>query len=147
VIPFPYNPRLRAVNPETVSRMPKCPACGKRVEYLRINLKDPFPCPSCGRKLAVSESYFKRLRYFCLTLATVVAFAVAYRNWAAGPRTNAGLTHAYIVFALTYVVAVSVGTLLGIILVKRIFPPQLEDYENTQSKRTTPRYESHHFKL
>lgn len=72
----------------------------------------------------VSASYFKRLRCFCLTLATVVAFAVAYRNWAAGSRTNSGL-----VFLFTYFVALSIVTVLSTILVKRIIPPQLEDYE------------------
>jgi hypothetical protein len=77
----------------------------------------------------VSASYFKRLRYFCLTLATVVAFTVAYRHRGAGPRTNGDLWHAYIAFLLTYVVAVSVVTSLSVILVKRLFPPQLEDYE------------------
>jgi hypothetical protein len=77
----------------------------------------------------VSASYFKRLRYFCLSLATVVAFTVAQRHWAAGPRTNPGLMHAYILFLVTYFVALSIGTILSIILVKRIFPPRLEDYE------------------
>jgi DNA-directed RNA polymerase subunit RPC12/RpoP len=124
VIPFPSNPMLRVSNPEAVSRMPKCPACGKRVEYLRINLKDPFPCPLCGRKLMVSASYFKRLRYFCLTLAAVVAFTVAHRHLAAGSRTDPVL-----VFLLTSFVALSIVTVLSTILVKRIFPPQLEDYE------------------
>jgi hypothetical protein len=35
--------RLRAVNLEASSQVPKCPACGETVEFLRMRLNEPFP--------------------------------------------------------------------------------------------------------
>jgi hypothetical protein len=109
--------------------MPKCPNCGAKVEYVRILLTKPFPCPSCGRQLMVFESYFKRFRVFFTAVAIVVGAAVTWRYWLAAPRTDAGLFQAIALFFLTFYITMMVVIIFGTIYVKRIFPPKLEDYE------------------
>ena len=117
------------MNPEAVSQAPKCPACGEKVEYRRIILNKPFPCPSCGRQLMVLEPYHKRLRFFCIAVAIAVGISVTSRYWLTAPKTDVGVWYAFGLFALTFYTTLAVVTIFGLVLAKRIFPPRLEDYE------------------
>lgn len=117
------------MNPEAASQVPKCPACGERVEYPRVMVDKPFPCPSCGRQLMVLEPYNKRLRFVCLAASIAVGVLVTWRYRLTAPRTDAGLWRAFGLFWLTFYVTLTVVTIIGLILAKRIFPPKLEDYE------------------
>ena len=125
----PSDSRLNSVNLATAPHIPKCPTCGGSVGFLRINIVNPFPCPHCSRLLMVPKTYFKRLRVFCVLLAIAVAVTIGLRYWAAAPRTDAGVWHTYLVLLFTFSITVLLATLLGSILVKRIFPPTLDDFE------------------
>ncbi len=129
------------MNPEAVSQVPKCPACGENVEYVRIILNKPFPCPSCGHQLMVLESYYKRVRFFCMAMAIAVGVAVTWRYCMTAPMTDAGIWRAFGLFWLTFYMTLTVVTIFGTIYVKRIFPQSWKITKNIQSKLTTPRCE------
>jgi hypothetical protein len=109
--------------------MPKCPACGDTVAYIRINPAKPFQCPSCNRQLVTSEEYSKRLRFFCMTATVAVAGTFGYTYWISAPMTNTRFWHGCVLLILTLLISGFVVTFLGVIFAKRIFPPKLEDYE------------------
>jgi hypothetical protein len=125
----PHNSRLSAANLAAAPHSPKCPTCGVAVGYLRVNIVNPFPCPHCGRLLMVPKTYFKRLRFFCVVLAVAVAVTIGLRYWATAPRTDAGVWHTYLLSLFTFSITVLLTASLGSILVKRIFPPTLDDFE------------------
>jgi uncharacterized membrane protein (DUF485 family) len=122
------------VNSEAVSRIPKCPACGNTVAYIRINPAKPFQCPSCNRQLVTSEEYSKRLRFFCMTVTVALAGTFGYQYWISAPITNARFWYGCVLSLLTFLISGFVVTCFGVIFAKRIFPPTLEDYEE-YSKR------------
>jgi hypothetical protein len=125
----PHDSRLSAVNLAAVPHIPKCPTCGVTVGYLRINVVNPFPCPHCGRLLMVPKTYFKRLRLFSIVLAAAVAVTIGLRYCATAPRTDAGVWHTYFLLLFTFGITFLLTASLGSILVKRIFPPTLDDFE------------------
>ena len=125
----PHNSRLSAANLAAAPHSPKCPTCGVAVGYLRVNIVNPFPCPHCGRLLMVPKTYFKRLRFFCVVLAVAVAVTIGVRYWATAPRTDAGVWHTYLLSLFMFSITVLLTASLGSILVKRIFPPTLDDFE------------------
>lgn len=117
------------MNQEAESKIPTCPACGSRVPFIRINIVNPFPCPSCNRQLMVPKTFNKRLRIFSTTLAVAVGAAVAWRFWSSAPETDASLQHAFTLLCVAYLVTLFAAKIVGFIFAKRIFPPNLEDYE------------------
>jgi len=117
------------VNSNAAAKIPKCPACGANIEFLRIRCDKPFPCPACGRQLMAAEPYHKRFLLFCRILGAAVAAAATYRYWLSAPRTDAGVWHAFAILWLTCVITSLAAIFFGSIFVKRIFPPKLEDYE------------------
>ena len=100
-------------------------------------MNKPFPCPSCDRELIVAEPYITRLRRFCRIVAMMVVLFVLYKFWISGPITAGGLGLVLLVAILTGSVALVVVAMFGGIFAKRIFLPQLEDYEESKTK---PRY-------
>jgi hypothetical protein len=64
-----------------------------------------------------------------MAVAISAGVAVTWRYWQSSPRTDAGVWHAFAVFCLTFYSTLAVVTIFGTIYVKRIFPPDLEDYE------------------
>jgi hypothetical protein len=125
----PHDSRPSAANPAGVPHIPRCPKCGGAVAYLRINIVNPFPCPNCGRHLMVPKTYLKRLRLFSLVLAAVVTVAVGLGYWATPPKTDAGVWRASFLLLFTFCISSFVTAALGSILLKRIFPPTLDDFE------------------
>ena len=117
------------MNPEAASQVPKCPARGEPVAYVRIILIKPFSCPSCGRQLLVPEPYPKRIRFLWMAMATAVGVGVTWRYCLTAPMTDAGIWRAFGLFWLTFYLTLTVVTIFGTIYIKRIFPPKLEDYE------------------
>ena len=119
----------RIVNSASVSRVPKCPACVAPVEYTRIRIDKPFPCPSCGRQLMVPSPYTKRILYFSMALGIALVVLVTCGPWASAPRTDSALWRVFLRGILLYGLTAVVATFLGGIFAKRIFPPELEDCE------------------
>jgi uncharacterized paraquat-inducible protein A len=124
-------------SPDTISRIPECPDCGARIDLVRVILNKPFPCPSCGRQLIVAEPYVTRLRRFCNIVALIAMLLIAYRFWMSGRITAGRSWLVLLVVILTGCVAEVVAAMFGGIFLKRIFVPQLEDYEESKRK---PRY-------
>jgi hypothetical protein len=77
----------------------------------------------------VLEPYSKRLRFFCMAVAVSVGVAVTWKYWLTAPKSDAGVWRAFAVFWLTLYLTLTVVTIFGTIYVKRIFPPNLADYE------------------
>ena len=121
--------KLSAVNLAATPHSPKCPTCGVAIGCLRIKIVNPFPCPHCGRLLMVPRTYFKRLRFFCYVLAAAVTVTIGLRYWATAPRTDAGVWHTYLLLLFTFFITLLLTAFLGGILVKLIFPPTLDDFE------------------
>ena len=106
---------------ERTSRLPACPDCGLQLPYARIDLANPFECPSCGEKLCVPVEYKEKIRRFCFTLAIVLPliFALVWHN----------------IFLLIWMPVI--GFLLAIIAPifwKRIFPPEIVGFASETSK-------------
>jgi|SRR5580658_6110836 hypothetical protein len=125
----PDNSTPSDVNLAAVSHIPNCPTCGVAVGYVRINIVNPFPCPHCGRQLMVPKTYLKQLRLFSRVLAAVVTVIIGLRYWATPPRTDAGVWRASFLLLFTFCITSLLTACLGSILVKRIFPPTLDDFE------------------
>jgi hypothetical protein len=77
----------------------------------------------------VPKTYFKRLRLFSIVLAAAVAVTIGLRYCATAPRTDAGVWHTYFLLLFTFGITFLLTASLGSILVKRIFPPTLDDFE------------------
>jgi len=98
-------------------RLTACPDCGSRLPYVRINLVQPFECPSCGKTLVVPPEYNKRIQQVCLilTIGLPILFVFVWKN------------------TLLFLLAPIFGFLLPFlahIIWKRIFPPEIEDHDN-----------------
>lgn len=78
-----------------------------------------------------------RLRRFCNIVALIAMLSIAYRFWMSGPITAGRSWLVLLVVILTGCVAEVVAAMFGGIFLKRIFVPQLEDYEESKRK---PRY-------
>ena len=124
-----HDSRPSAVNSAASRYAAKCPSCGVAVGYLRINIANTFPCPHCSRLLMVPKTYFKRFRYFCITLAAAATVPSVLRYWATAPRTDAGVFHTYLLLLFTFGITFLLTVFIGGILVKYIFPPTLDDFE------------------
>ena len=98
------------------SRLPACPNCASTLPYVRINLVQPFECPSCRKTLVVPREYNNKLRRICLVLsiALMVLLAWIFKN----------------VFPtiLFFPVVGFVVSFFATIFSKRVFPPEVEDY-------------------
>jgi uncharacterized paraquat-inducible protein A len=93
-------------------QVPKCPNCGSRLEYARINVAKHFSCPDCENKLMVSETYTSRWRVGCYILTVVICSVLALRS---------------VFFLLLAPLILFFVGLVTSIAIKRIFPPTIED--------------------
>jgi hypothetical protein len=64
------------------SRSPVCPDCRSPLPYARINIVNPFDCPSCGKKLCVPPEYSSNIRRVCVILgiALYIIFFVLWKS-------------------------------------------------------------------
>jgi hypothetical protein len=94
------------------SNSPECPNCGSKLSNAQIDLVKPFPCPSCAKKLAVSETYMWRLR------RTAEALTLGLSVWLA-------LSNIFLL-VLAPIVLVFISMVAGVVS-KRIFPPPIDE--------------------
>jgi hypothetical protein len=109
-------------NSMATSRSPLCPDCGSRLPYARINLANPFECPSCDKKLCVPPEYNTNIRRACviLTIALYIIFFVSWKS-------------IFLAFFLAVIASFIVGTAAQIFW-KRIFPPEIQDCSTEAAK-------------
>jgi hypothetical protein len=104
------------------SRSPVCPDCGSRLPYARINIVDPFDCPSCGKKLCVPPEYNTNIRRVCLILG-IALYLIFFVLW---KRIFLAFFVAAIAFCIVCIIAQ--------IFWKRIFPPEIRDCSTEAAK-------------
>ena len=129
-------------NSTAQSRMRQCPNCGTKIDYVRIALHRPFSCSSCRRQLILADSYLKRFQWFCRVFALVVALAVAYKLLGAGSLTDVRLWEVLLLLFVSGAAGLVLTVTFGSIFVKRIFPPTIEDLEESASSPVTSRCDS-----
>jgi hypothetical protein len=96
-----------------------CPTCSATLPYPVVNVARPFTCPSCDRKLIVSESYKKTFQTISYVLTLLICIPLAQHNIA------------LLLFApLVLIFAAMFTSIIG----KRIFPPSVEDVEAQANK-------------
>jgi uncharacterized paraquat-inducible protein A len=104
------------------SRLPACPDCGSTLPYVRINLVQPFECPSCGKTLVVPREYNNKLRRICLVLSIALTVLLAWILKNVFPTI---LFFPVVGFLVSFFAA---------IFFKRVFPPEIGDYAVDSAK-------------
>ena len=104
------------------SRSPVCPDCGSPLPYARINLANPFECPSCGKKLCVPPDYNNKIRRVCVILgiALYLIFLVLWKS----------ILLAFFLAAIAFFIVAVIAQIFW----KRIFPPEIQDCSTEAAK-------------
>jgi len=104
------------------SRSPVCPDCGSPLPYARINLANPFKCPSCGKRLCVPAEYNNNVRrgLVIFTISLYLGFFLVWKS-----------------FLFAFLLASISFFLVGVVVLifsKRIFPPEIQDCSTEAAK-------------